>query len=291
MLHLLAALWFLGFAPTIGTGPEPEPEPILLNLVPDDAPPARQLVESNAPPQPPETQTANIAPQSTRAADMMLQEGDAPGPVFFEESDFESLAQPKPTPQSASSAAQAAEEAPQETEKEAPSEEPVDQPPVESAETLPSKAPVPEKADERPEQEPVKMAQATAAPPVETPPSNARGRLHNSVTNEGFTSFEAIQDEVAPYLQHIKRKVEVRWHEGLIRYAGTQIREVGIDCEIDATGALIKAEIYQSSGDVIYDTVCVEAMRKAGPFGAFPFQVPEIYQNKNLEIRWRFSFR
>jgi hypothetical protein len=39
-----------------------------------------------------------------------------------------------------------------------------------------------------------------------------------------------------------------------------------------------------------YAPLCREAIEKAAPFSAFPFKVPEIYRDENLEIRWTFSF-
>lgn len=289
--HLAAAVAWVGAAPTVGTGPEPEPAPITLNLSPETSLPAQSLVETVTPAAAPDSETFNIARQSTRAADMMLQEGDLPGPAFFEEAPAESLAQPTPAPQSVPSPTPPApKETPREPEETQPEEESPEPPPAPERPALPADPPRQETPEDRPEQQPVKMAQAAAAPPQEQSPSKARGRLRNRVTNQGFTSFEAIQHEVAPYLEEVKKRVERQWTTALMKYNGTQARSVEVDCEIAADGSLALVEVVAPVGDVIYETLCAEAIRSAGPFDPFPFEVPEIYQNQNLEIRWRFSF-
>ena len=289
--HALAALWWLGPAPTIGTGPEPEPAPIVLNLMPEESLPVQSLVETVAPAEEPAEETLNIARQSTRAADRMLQDGEAPGPVFFEEAPAESLAQPTPSPASVPAPAPPAPEdalsTPEVTEPEEERPKPLPEP---ERPALPAEPPEREAPQERLEQKPVRMAQAAAAPPEEQRPSKARGRLRNRVTNQGFTSFEAIQHEVAPYLEEVKKRVEREWTAALLKYNGTQARSVEVDCEIAADGRLALVEVVSPVGDIIYETLCAEAIRRAGPFDPFPFEVPEIYQNQNLEIRWRFSF-
>lgn len=63
-----------------------------------------------------------------------------------------------------------------------------------------------------------------------------------------------------------------------------------IDCEINAEGELVSVNVVGTDNDKLYSALCRDAVQRAGPFGPFPFEVPDIYRGKNLEIRWTFSF-
>lgn len=140
--------------------------------------------------------------------------------------------------------------------------------------------------------EPGAMAQAQPAavrPPA--PSSPPRGKMNNGVMTKGFTSYSAIEDEIAPYLEEVKKRVELRWREALLlQYTGSQPRDVEVDCEIARDGRLVSVKLAAPAEDRIYGQLCLDAIRKAAPFAAFPFEVPDIYRNQNLEIRWHFSF-
>ncbi len=133
---------------------------------------------------------------------------------------------------------------------------------------------------------------AQAAPMPELPqPGHSRGRLDNAVRNEGFTNFDAIQDELAPYLREIRRQVERRWNEALLtRYSGTSPTVATVDCAIATDGTLVFVEIIGEPRDRVYASLCRDAIQRAAPFKPFPFEVPDIYRGQNLEIRWTFNF-
>jgi len=76
----------------------------------------------------------------------------------------------------------------------------------------------------------------------------------------------------------------------LTRYSGTSPTEVVIDCAIAPDGTLARVEIVGEPKDRVYAALCKDAVEKAGPFKPFPFTVPDMYRNRNLEIRWTFSF-
>ena len=63
--------------------------------------------------------------------------------------------------------------------------------------------------------------------------------------------------------------------------AGATTRASGFETAIKVAG---------TPDDRIYAALCKEAIEKAGPFGPFPFVVPDMYRNRNLEIRWSFNF-
>ncbi len=138
------------------------------------------------------------------------------------------------------------------------------------------------------------MARAdTSSPPAPQPlpPRESKGRLRDQVQNKGFVAFEAMQHEIAPYLQEVRRRVELRWNEMLLtRYSGTQPAEAEIDCAIAPDGTLAYVRVVGKPEDRVYAALCAAALRRAAPFGAFPFEVPAMYRDRNLEIRWTFSF-
>ena len=46
----------------------------------------------------------------------------------------------------------------------------------------------------------------------------------------------------------------------------------------------------EPGSSLTYAVLCRQAVEMAAPFGPFPFDVPEIYRNHNLEITWKFSY-
>jgi len=293
LLHALLLLWFLWSIPSLGLGPDPvqEPESIKIRFAEQPEPTPKQLVETVEQPPAPPPETVNIARNNMVARDMMLQEGDEAAPIAFEEDIAPSLS--RPVPQQPTVPAPPVPPAPEPEERqEAPEPEqqqPEDREPPERP-ALPVEPPAREEPPERPEDEPIQMAQAATAPPQEKPPSQSRGPVNGRVENKGFTSFQALRDEIAPYLESIQQRVELRWSEMLRNYPGVEPRAVELDCEIGKDGKLVRVEIIDDGGDRIYAAICTEAIRKAAPFAPFPFEVPAIYSNQNLEIRWRFSF-
>ena len=122
-------------------------------------------------------------------------------------------------------------------------------------------------------------------------PDTTRGTIDGGVKNEGFLANEAIRDKVAPYLKSIRSRVERNWQTALhLKYLGTTPTKAVLDCVIGQNGQLISVTIVDPGSATGYAPICKEAIEKAAPFDPFPFQVPEMYRNKNLEIRWTFSF-
>lgn len=132
---------------------------------------------------------------------------------------------------------------------------------------------------------------AVPLPAGDGPGAPSRGRVDGNVKNLGFLGFEAMKSEVAPYLKEVRRRVERRWHAALqMRYSGTTPTRAVVECAIAPDGRLLEAVIVEAGDSPTYAALCREAIRSAGPFPAFPFQVPEMYRSKNLEIRWTFGF-
>ncbi len=274
--------------------PAAVPEPIVLDLQPEARPepsPPQQLVDVAVPAEAPPQVTEHIAVENAEAMDLALREGERPAPAL-EQDEFDALPQPVATPMPQEPAAEppskeTKEEA--ETEKEAESEA---KKPIEAVET-PAKEVLPEAAEAPPAPEapeaPIKIAQVQ--PLLAQRPEKGKTRERGGVSKQGQTNFDAIQSEIAPYLKHVRERVEQQWNQMLYtRYSGTSPVKAVIDCAINAQGELVSVNVVGTDNDKLYSALCRDAVQRAGPFGAFPFEVPDIYQGKNLEIRWTFSF-
>ncbi len=119
-------------------------------------------------------------------------------------------------------------------------------------------------------------------------PGSSRGK---GIDRVGQTNFSAIEDKMAPYLKAIRKRVEQRWLGALLtRYSGTSPTEAEVYCEIAPDGRLVTAMINGKPVDLVFAAICRRSIEEAGPFGPFTFEVPDIYRDKNLEIRWSFQF-
>jgi hypothetical protein len=280
LLHV-ALFLMLGRVP-VEARPVPVSPPIELNLEPE--PQARHLVETPVPAEKPPDQTSNIADKNARAMDQTLQPGQNLGPASLKEDRFNTLPQlaaPKSPPPSPP------------------------QPPAEKKTETETEEEKAEEAEETPEEdvEPIQLARAAQAPQEQRPPqpnippapeetTPRKGASKNrAVKRKGTTNFAAIEDEMAPYLAKIRRHVEQAWF-GLLftRYSGTSPTEAEFVCVITPQGEVADVRTQGKPKDILFDALCKEAIRKAGPFGTFPFEVPDMYQGKNLEIQWTFRF-
>lgn len=294
-----------------GPGIDPRAEPILLRLQQTETPPPRQLVDVIEPSDTvPTEQTDLIAEENSVASDSALRDGETVGPQFSQEDPFDTLADLEPsTPH-----------LPPRAPEPEPPEPPQQQPEAETPEDAAPSEEEPEYKTEPPEAEivPERIAMASpTVPPIEMlepvpemhpsplPPAMptpspgqaafggpvSKGRSRDAVRQMGLLNFEAIADQVAPYLKQVKLRVERRWNEALLnRYSGLTPTEAVVDCEIAPDGAVVSATLVGASPDPIFAALCRDAIVKAGPFGPFTFEVPDIYRNQNLEIRWTFSF-
>ena len=273
--------------------PPAETEPIVLDLQPEAPPeaqpvPPRQLVDVAVPAEPAPPPTDRIAEVNAETLDVARHDAERPAPTL-DQDDYDALPKPAEAP------VQPVQESapPQEEMSEAESKDERDdreEPQPEVKEAMVREL-VPERKKEAPAEEapdgPIKIAQATMPQRPEAGKSRERG----GVSTQGQTNVEAIQSDIAPYLKHVRTKVEQQWNQMLYtRYSGTSPVETVIDCAINAQGELVSVTVVGTDKDRLYSALCRDAVQRAGPFGAFPFEVPDIYRGKDLEIRWTFSF-
>jgi protein TonB len=102
--------------------------------------------------------------------------------------------------------------------------------------------------------------------------------------NSTLNSFEAV------YLNAWQRKIEMA---GYYEIASSNLSKgnfrVQIKSVIDAMGNLLSAEILQSSGDLVLDSMALRILRQSSPFQ--PFSVEMLSQYEQLEIvrDWNFT--
>lgn len=271
-------------------------DPIVLDLQPEPQPQPeapRRLVDVAVPAPVPPDPSDRIAEEHAEAMDLAMRPAERPGPDL-EVDDFDTLpreaAPPLPPAPVPAPTAPPMEQPTEETKappKEAPEVKRDPTPPDRVDEFLPKPSGSP--APPAPEEGPLKIAQAEPLLPRE--PERGKTRERGGVTKQGETNFDAIQSEIAPYLKQVRDKVERQWHQMLYtRYSGTSPVKAVIDCAINPMGELVSVTVAGTDQDRIYSALCRDAVQRAGPFGPFPFKVPEIYRGKNLEIRWTFSF-
>lgn len=254
-------------------------------------PPVRQLVEVNTPAEAPDVPTDRIAVESARAADMADSQGDTGQPKVDTPSGFDDLGAPPPRP------------APPSAPQPQPPAQPESPPRANEAPANPTARTevamrVPEPLRPQPKAEPTPNRAEPPAPAAplpepapDRPPSPSRGRVDGGVKNTGVLNFEALKDEIAPYLAHIKARVEKQWTAALmVKYTGTSPTEAVVDCVINQAGEVVSVEVVRPGETPVFASICRESIQNAGPFGPFPFEVPSIYRDPNLEIRWTFSF-
>jgi outer membrane biosynthesis protein TonB len=138
---------------------------------------------------------------------------------------------------------------------------------------------------------PAKGLEGVEGAPPGIAPGQARGRVDGGVLNEGFVGFEAMKSDVAPYLKQVRTSVERKWFAAMaFRYQGVSPTKAIVDCAISSDGKLVSVEIRDEGSIPLFAKICKDAIESAAPFPPFPFKVPDMYANKNLEIRWTFNF-
>lgn len=296
----------------------PASQPIVVSLRPPERDTARNIVDPGAPADSRPERAELVSDRNTRAQDMSETNGDPDRPSLDSDHDFEELGAPAappvaPAPEQAEApppqppsdeAAPVAEESvvepePPATDTQAPKEEP--RAPQQSAAQMPEETPAKPQgepapaASSKPSPEiPERFQLAREAPSLPAPATDgeeARGRKGGGVETEGFTSFEASEHELGAYMLGIRKKVERTWKTALrFRYSGSSATAAVLECAIRPDGTLEYVKIVDPGGSATYAALCKDAVQQAGPFGIFPFPVPDVYRTKNLIVKWKFSF-
>lgn len=276
-------------------------EPIVIRLKPIEDNEMKRLIETPDGADEPVGETDLISNRATTARDLSSGGAEASQPRLDEVADFDQLGvQPL---------AAAPETAPEQIlEVLEPADEP--EPPVtadsgelvsvrdrqeisEAPELDRSRGEKVEETEERPAEERFDLAQADQMDaPLTQDLRVTRGRESEGAESQGFTSFEANRHALGAYMLEIRKHVEREWRMALqLHYSGSSRAYAVLKCSITPEGRLVSVEVVDPGNSVTYAWMCKTAMEKAGLyFRPFPFEVPEIYRRKNLEIQWKFSY-
>ncbi len=251
----------------------------------------KKLVEVVEPTDEIPSKTENIAETNSISSGPDKKEGDIPGPPLIENSKIETLGSKTEKMQVANVIPQTKKPPkiqPKETEKRK-NDLPVEEILHKEKETILSK-----KEDRMKEEQLIEKQNSDEVLEPEYSGKELQkpqGKIYNQVKKEGILAYEALQDQLAPYLKEIQKRVERYWRHYLYtRYSGTKPTEVVIDCEINSEGKIVRIDVIGEPEDPLFLGICKQSLQKSAPFSPFPFQVSDIYRNKNLQIRWTFSF-
>lgn len=311
-------------------GVTPKSDPIVLNLTPrvereqiveeeERQRELNRLIDPGAPTDSPVDETDMISSEDSKAQSAKTSAGDPDRPSVDRIDDFDEMPR-QPTPQPPVQTALVPPQMPVERSVEPdPEPEPVLEPIPEPAEEVPdeqgavqvaavpreARKPEPERPVEpEPEKEPAPEAkkseeavQVAQAPTAPAPPPvqelrASRGREDGGAQPGGFTSFEANQHELGAYMLKVRNHVEREWRTALAtRYPGVGPARALLDCSIRPDGTLDYVRIVENGNSPGFATLCKAAVERASRnFEPFPFEVPEIYRSKNLEVRWLFTY-
>ena len=255
-----------------------EPRPVAVQLRDESL----EYIDIAVPADTPPEDADHIAVEDAIAMDETPADEDAPtpdvsGPEAKEPDTVDVPPRPEPAPPEPEPAPPEPEPAPEEEAER-----------MEIARAVPPQPPAPVEPSETPSDD---VADAPPEQPEPMPPRDLRAAPRRRTVTHGMTNFEALRHEIAPYLKHIRDKVERHWIEALLmRYTGTSPTRAEVFCAIAPDGTLVEARIVGMADDAIFAAICRDAIERAAPFDPFPFETPDIYRNKNLEINWHFSF-
>lgn len=162
---------------------------------------------------------------------------------------------------------------------------------AESAEASSEQTAPPTPLEAEPKDTVIQLAKAETPPLSQRATGVTQSKVEGGVKSKGFLSFEAMESDFAPYLRTIRDRVERRWKALItMRYTGASATKAVLDCAITPEGTLHAVTVVEPGGSATFAGLCKQAIEQAAPFGPYPFSIPEVYRNQNIEIRWTFTY-
>ncbi|HNR32046.1 MAG TPA: hypothetical protein PKI11_14235 [Candidatus Hydrogenedentes bacterium] len=259
---------------------------------PEPPPSPPQVVEATVEAHRPVEETNLLSDRDAVAADAVQHDGTEPGPRLDEQADLVSLPAVPAPPREAPPTAGIEEHRDTPRPKDAQKTRRAADAEIEGL----LDAPAPERPDAdaddagRAEE---RRVLAQVPPPLADAPQRGRGRVDGRVLERGFTSFEALRDDVAAYyLHHIKPLIRRSWITIMLtRYSGSTRAVAEVELAIAPDGRIVSAVVVGEPTSRIYAALCRESILRAGSFKPFPFRVPPEYRDENLVIHCTFQWQ
>jgi TonB family protein len=107
---------------------------------------------------------------------------------------------------------------------------------------------------------------------------------HDPVSNAiiyGEESFNVKPDEYAPYYKHVRDSVGRYWFTMMASsyaqrgYLTERVESVSVRFLVQRDGAITDIRTIAGSGDPVFESICLRAIRSANPLRPFPTYIEE----------------
>jgi outer membrane biosynthesis protein TonB len=175
-----------------------------------------------------------------------------------------------------------------------------------------SKEPAPAEKDvlvekaKKPEESAEAMKQPSQYSPDQKPVAPMKGLTGNDrittqavsrtqsrgVQLSGETSFEAMGTDMGVYFKNMKERIWLAWFPYLSIHYPKDFRsaDVLVRFYLSPAGEVVKVETLNYKGSPLFAAFCMEAVKKAGPYGPVPPDVLALLGQDELEVKFGFHF-
>ncbi len=108
----------------------------------------------------------------------------------------------------------------------------------------------------------------------------------------GETSFEAMGSDMGIYFKNMKERIWLSWFPYLSIHYPKDFRsaDVIVQFYLSGDGEVLRTEVLDYKGSPLFAAFCMEAVKKAGPFGKVPPDVLALLGKDELEVKFGFHF-
>jgi protein TonB len=115
--------------------------------------------------------------------------------------------------------------------------------------------------------------------------------LRGPAKDELFVSADTRAEELAPYLDAWRRRVE---RIGTLNFPSAAQREglrgsPVIEVQLGTDGRMLSATLQRSSGNAVIDDAALQILRLASPFEALPAPLARQYRSLRFAYEWQFN--
>lgn len=108
----------------------------------------------------------------------------------------------------------------------------------------------------------------------------------------GETSFEAMGSDMGVYFKNMKERIWMAWFPYLSIHYPKDFRsaDVLVRFYLSPAGEVVRVETLNYKGSPLFAAFCMEAVKKAGPYGPVPPDVLALLGQDELEVKFGFHF-